>query len=302
MKLLRIGTRSSALAVAQTELVIKELNKFGYSASMVTLDTKGDRVLDKALDQVGGKGLFTEELDRALLTGQVDLAVHSLKDVPTELPSELAIGAYTLAADRRDVLLSQGLALGELEGLAIGTSSLRRAAFLRHMMPSLRIVPIRGNLNTRVRKWREGQVDALVLAAAGVERLGWQSLISEYLDPQVFVPAPGQGVLAVEFAKSRDDLIPLMNRLNHADVQVIVEAERAVLDELGGVCQIPLGSYARWVGRGEIQLVAQVASVDGQSLIRGETQCAAEEALGAGQAIGRQLKEGGALDLIAETR
>lgn len=294
----RVGTRSSQLAVAQTRQVASLLERQGHQVTLVTMETKGDRVLDRALHEVGSKGLFTEELERELLADRVDLAVHSLKDLPTELPSGLQIGAYLLPEDRRDVLLARH-PLSALEaGQVVGTSSLRRTAFLRHLRPDLEIAAIRGNLQTRAAKWQAGQVDGLVLAAAGVLRMGWAEQITQYLDPETMVPSPGQGILAVETACHRTDLAAVLQSINDARSEAVAVMERAVLDELGGGCQVPLGAYAEWIDVDRLRLVAQVGSVDGQVLLRETVEAAAYRADEAGRLVGRGLREQGALKLI----
>ena len=294
-----LGTRSSQLARAQAELVAQALRKDGYDPKLVLMETRGDKVLDRAVHQIGGKGLFTEELEQALLSETIDVAVHSLKDLPTQLPKGLTIGAFALPDDRRDVLLSWGTPLLKLpSGAVLGTSSLRRLAFIKAMRPDLVVKPIRGNLGTRIEKWRGGQVDALVLAAAGVLRLGWESLVGEYLDPDVMVPSPGQGILALEVASHRHDLVEVLNSLNDSHAQAAALAERAVLAELGGSCQVPLGAYAQWTGLERLRLVAQVASLDGRRMMRKETQFAPRDAVKAGAALGGALKGEGALDLL----
>lgn len=294
---LRVGTRSSALAMAQTRQVTDRLEQAGFDVELVPFETKGDQVLDRALHQVGGKGLFTAELEEALLSDRVDLAVHSLKDLPTELPDGLVLGAYTLPSDPRDVLIASHALHALPPGTNLGTSSLRRAAFLRGLRPDLVLSPVRGNLQTRLRKWREGQVDGLVLAAAGVLRLGWQHLIVEYLDPLTVVPAPGQGVLAVECAAHRTDLARVLALLNDERAMRGAMAERAVLAQLGGGCQVPLGAYAEWVD-GQIHLVAQVASLDGGTVMRKEARTAPDEAVAEGRRLGQELRQEGALALI----
>jgi hydroxymethylbilane synthase len=262
------------------------------------MQTQGDKVLDRQLHEIGRKGIFTQELEAALLTNQVDLAVHSLKDLPTALPPGLAIGAYALPEDRRDVLISHGQNLAQLPaGARVGTSSLRRAAFLKALRPDLIVVPMRGNLQTRVQKWRSGQADALVLAAAGVVRMGWPELISEYLDPQVVVPSPGQGVLAVEVAMHRDDLKMLVTALNDVATQVLAEAERAVLAEVGGNCQVPLGAYAQWIGPDRVRMTAQASDEEGRGILRLAMECDSDEASARGHMLGRALVDRGALRL-----
>jgi hydroxymethylbilane synthase len=297
MAQLRVGTRSSTLAIAQTRQVTERLEQAGFEVELVPFETKGDQVLDRSLHQVGGKGLFTAELEEALLSDRLDLAVHSLKDLPTELPDGLVVGAYTLPSDPRDVLIAAQAFKDLPAGTALGTSSLRRAAFLRRLRPDLVVSSVRGNLQTRLRKWQEGQVDGLVLAAAGVLRLGWEHLIIEYLDPLTVVPAPGQGVLAVECAAHRTELARVLALLNDERAMRGAMAERAVLAQLGGGCQVPLGAYAEWV-EGQIHLVAQVASLDGRTLIRKEITVAPAEAETAGRRLGLELRQEGALALI----
>lgn len=294
----RLGTRSSQLAVAQTEAVRGLLEQRGHQADIVTMETKGDRILSRPLHEVGGKGLFTEELERALLHRDIDLAVHSLKDLPTMLAPGLSIGAYLLPEDRRDVLVAAAPLSEWRAGMAIGTSSLRRTAFLRRLWPTLEVRPIRGNLNTRMAKWRQGDVDGLVLAAAGVIRLGWESEIIQYLDPDEVVPSPGQGILAVEVASDRTDLTSLLEAINDPQSAAVAIMERAVLDELGGGCQVPLGAFAQWSGAGRLHLTAQVASLDGGVLLRETADGRSDEAESVGRAVGQKLRAQGALTFI----
>ncbi len=299
MALIRIGTRSSQLAMAQADLVAQVLRGKGYDAELVAIETRGDQVQDRALHQIGGKGLFTEELERSLLSDAIDIAVHSLKDLPTELPSGLTIGAYALPEDRRDVLLSSGLGVAALPpGAVVGTSSLRRTAFLKAMRADLKVKPVRGNLQTRVKKWRAGEVDALLLAAAGVLRMGWGDLVSELLNPELMVPSPGQGILAVEVASHRQDLATVIAALNDSNAETAAVAERAVMRELGGSCQVPLGAFAEWTSPDSLILRAQVASLDGTRMLRGEVRFLPADALTAGLSLGRDLKRQGALRLI----
>ena len=296
---IRVGTRSSALALAQTNLVVDLLHRAGYMVDIVTMQTRGDQVLDRSLNQIGSKGVFTEELEQALLSDRVDLAVHSLKDLPTELPPGLVVGACTFPSDRRDVLLTDGATLRNMKpGTRLGTSSVRRTAFIRAVRPDVVLVPVRGNLKTRIDKWRSGSFDGLVLAAAGVLRMGWEHLITEYLDPGVITPSPGQGILAVEVAQHRRDLRELMTQMNDVRAQIVAVAERAVLDEVGGGCQIPLGAYAEWRSDTTLSLLAQVAGPDGTPVIKKAVTCSAREAEEAGRIIGRYLREHGALELI----
>ncbi|MCY0877505.1 MAG: hydroxymethylbilane synthase [Firmicutes bacterium] len=287
---LRLGTRQSQLALAQSQLVAERLTALGHTVEMVPLITRGDRVQDRALYEVGGKGLFTAELEAALIAGRVDLAVHSLKDVPTQLEPGLEVVGYLFPEDRRDILISRGETLKTLPPKSrIGTSSLRRVAFLKAVRPDLEFVPLRGNLTTRIEKWRQGLVDGLVLAAAGVLRLGWEPLISEYLDPDVIVPAPGQGILAIEAATHREDLRPIWAGLNDERLALVARVERAVLAAMGSGCQVPLGAYGRWIDDRRLRLTAQVAMTDPPLLVREVRECAVSEALAVGTEVGRIL-------------
>ncbi len=298
---IKIGTRASALALAQADAVAQLLRELGHTAELVPIKTCGDHVLDRPLHEIGSKGLFTEELERALLSNAVDVAVHSLKDLPTELTRGLKVVAYMLPEDRRDVIITGGSALADLRpGTVVGTSSLRRAAFIRAWRPDLEIAPIRGNLLTRLEKWQKGQVDALVLAAAGLLRMGRGHLITEYLDPERIVPSPGQGILAVEVGQHRSDLMPIAAALNDEPLQVIAQTERAVLHELGSGCQVPLGAYAAWTDADHMRVIVQAASCDGRKMLRRTVECTRADSLAVGHALGRYLKSEGALALIAE--
>lgn len=297
---IKIGTRSSILAKAQADAVGALLVLAGHSVELVPMSTKGDEVLDRSLHQIGQKGLFTEELERALRSNAIDIAVHSLKDLPTESAQDLEIAAYALPEDRRDVLISHGQGMASLPpGATVGTSSLRRGAFIKAIRPDLNVVSIRGNLKTRTDKWRRGEVDALVLAAAGVVRMGWTELITEYLDPMVVVPSPGQGILAVQAARHRADLAGVLLGLNDEAAEIPALAERACLAELGGGCQVPMGAYAEWTGPGRLMLVAQAGSADGRTIVRHQSDFSATEAQKAGLGAGQDLKRQGALKLMA---
>lgn len=272
MKSLTIATRKSELAQWQTEWV-KELLLEQYPAltiEIVTMDTEGDRDLEKPLPLVDGKGVFTAELESGLRDGSVDMAVHSLKDLPTVLPEDLCIGAYGKRHDPRDVFLGKdGLSLGDLPPNAcIGTSSLRRAAQMHRLRPDVKCVNIRGNLATRWRKLHEDDaMDGVILAAAGVIRLGWRDRITDYLSRDIMMPAPGQGVIAVEIASHRSEVLSLVQAINHTDSERAARAERSFLKALGGGCQVPIGALAVCTGD-TIMLAGMVASLDGRLLIR----------------------------------
>lgn len=246
-----IATRESRLALWQAEHVQALLHqRFGLSVSLLGMTTQGDQILDRALSKVGGKGLFVKELETALQEKQADLAVHSLKDVPMDLPSGLALAAVMEREDPRDAFVSP-----RYEGLhslpqsaRVGTSSLRRVVMLRALRPDLRIEPLRGNLDTRLRKLDEGQYDAIVLAAAGLKRLGLASRIRDVFEIEAMLPAAGQGALGLEIRNDDADLAALLQQLVHWPTWLAVHAERAVSRALGGNCSMPLAAHGRWVG------------------------------------------------------
>jgi hydroxymethylbilane synthase len=252
------------------------------------IQTSGDKILDVPLAQIGGKGLFVKEIEEALLSGEIDLAVHSMKDVPTELPEGLAILCVPLREDPRDALISRDRrSIMDLpRGARIGTSSLRRQSQLLHARPDLTIAMLRGNLDTRLKKVREGQFDAIVLAAAGLRRLAWAHEITENLTPQISLPAIGQGALGIE--GRRDDLFirSLLSGLDHAPSKTAVLAERALLHRLQGGCQVPIAAHATVVGTG-VRLEGLVSSVDGKELIREIVEGTIEDP----ESIGIQLAE-----------
>ncbi len=285
-----LGTRGSKLAVHQSEWVQAQLQALAphVTVTLRRIQTSGDKILDVPLAQFGGKGLFVKEIEEALLSGEIDLAVHSMKDVPTELPEGLAILCVPPREDPRDVLISRkGLSLADLPlGARIGTSSLRRQSQLLHARPDLTIVMLRGNLDTRLKKLREGQFDAIVLAAAGLRRLGWGHEITEYIAPEISLPAIGQGALGIE-GRSGDLFIrSLLSGLNHAPSQTAVRVERALLHRLQGGCQAPIAAHATLAGT-KVILEGLVASVDGKELIRDR----AEGSLQDPESIGIQLAE-----------
>lgn len=285
-----LGTRGSKLAIQQSEWVQARLREYApdVSVTLRRFQTSGDKILDVPLANIGGKGLFVKEIEEALLSGEIDLAVHSMKDVPTQLPQGLAILCVPQREDPRDALISRtGCAFKDLpRGAKIGTSSLRRQAQFLHARPDLKIEVLRGNLDTRLRKLREGHYDAIVLAVAGLQRLGWAHEITEYLDPCISLPAIGQGALGIEGRQDDVFIRSLLGRLDHVSTRVAVLAERALLDRLEGGCQVPIAAYATISG-GNLRLEGLVASVDGKELIRdvveGTTECASE--------VGRRLGE-----------
>jgi hydroxymethylbilane synthase len=269
-----LGTRASALARAQTELVAARLvaarNDLGCTTRVIS--TTGDRTQDSGepLPSIGGKGLFTAELERALRDGDIDVAVHSLKDLPTEDAPGVAIGAVTARDDVRDCLVARTVgSLAELpSGAVIGTSSLRRSAQLASLRPDLEIRSIRGNVDTRVRKVTGGEYDAAVLAAAGIRRLGLEDVVTEWLSDETMLPAPGQGALAIQCREDDAGMLALLEELDDADARAETTAERAFLRALGGGCAAPVAALATVVTTPQVRLQGLVASVDGRDVVR----------------------------------
>lgn len=284
---LTLGTRGSALARWQTEWVLAHLAiGSGPECQTKLFTTSGDRILDKPLPEIGGKGLFTEDLENALRSGEIDLAVHSLKDLPIEDAPGLTMGAICARADARDVLISRnGYTLDTLPPKArVGTSSLRRAAQLLALQPDLTLLSVRGNVDTRIRKALSGEYDAIVLAAAGVIRLGLQDHISEYLPCAVMLPAPGQGALAVQCRATDTYVLEALRAIDDASTRIAVTAERAFLKALGGGCSAPVAAYAESPtanAQSSIQMTGLVASPDGQCVIRVSGEGHEPDALGA---------------------
>ncbi len=276
-KILKIGTRASKLALWQANWVESQLNKFFPDAEteIIKISTKGDQILDRPLALVGGKGLFVKEIEKALLENEIDIAVHSMKDMPGDLPTGLTIGAVPERENPFDVIVSRNnVKLADLPLRAkIGTSSLRRASQIRNFRSDLNISSIRGNLETRIKKLNSGEFDAIILAAAGIKRLGMEELITEYLNERTMVPAVGQGALCIETRKNDQIIEPVMDKLNHEKTAVCVKGERAFLNRLEGSCHIPVGCFARFVDK-DIVLTGIVASEDGTKIIK--HSCGAE--------------------------
>jgi hydroxymethylbilane synthase len=275
--------------------VESQLQSRGHQCRIDIIKTTGDKITDVPLAKVGTKGLFTKEIEEALLEGRADLAVHSLKDLPTELPAGLVLAAIPEREDPRDAVLGRKLA--DLPaGAKVGTSSLRRAAQLRKLRPDLAIESVRGNLDTRVRKLDEGQYDAIVLAAAGLKRLGWADRIAEILEADRMCSAVGQGALAIE-TRAEGPGLDACRALDHSATHAAVTAERGVLGALGGGCQVPIGAYAT-VAAGRVKIMAIVASPDGTELIRGDGEGPAEDAVNIGQRLGVELLNRGAAEIL----
>lgn len=285
-----LGTRGSKLALQQSEWFQSRVHEVApeVRVTLLKIQTSGDRIVDVPLAKIGGKGLFVKEIEEALLAGEIDLAVHSMKDVPAQLPEGLDILCVPPREDARDALISRdGRAFKDLpQGARIGTASLRRQAQLLNARPDLRIEMLRGNLDTRLRKLKEGQFDAIVLAAAGLRRLAWTQEITEYLDPVVSLPAIGQGALGIE-GRSNDQFVrSILHRLNDQATSTAVTAERALLHRLEGGCQVPIAGYATLNGE-QLQLEGLVASVDGKTVIRDRVLGRTQEA----HALGVELAE-----------
>jgi hydroxymethylbilane synthase len=295
---IRIGSRGSVLARWQAEHVRARLLALGHECRIEIITTTGDRVQDRRLESVGGKGAFLKEIEEAMLAGEVDLAVHSLKDVPTALPEGLRLCAILERADPRDALLSaQGARLRDLPaGSVVGTSSLRRQCQVRALRPDLAVSDLRGNVDTRIAKMRDGRCDAIVLALAGLARLGRAGEATEVLDPGTFIPAPGQGAIALECRNGDAAVAGAAGPLDHPPTAREIEAERGLLQALGGGCNVPLGAHATTHGR-ELRLSAFVGRADGSSLVRGERRGADPADLG--RALADDLLARGARALLA---
>jgi len=298
--------------MTQTGHVIEELKRIcaekglEYEFEVRKIVTKGDRIVDVTLSKVGGKGLFVKEIEQAMLDEEIDIAVHSMKDMPSELPDGLVIGAVPLREDPRDCLITRGnLTFAELpQGAKVGTSSLRRSSQLRTLRPDLAIEWIRGNIDTRIRKLEEEGFDAIVLAAAGLRRMGWESRISDILPPDVCIPAVGQGALAIECRQDDADVRELLSLYNDEPTELAVTAERAFLRRLNGGCQIPIGGYAEIIGEEHgkplIRVSGIVGTADGSRLLRAERQGTDPEQVGLEAA--EQLIAQGADEILQEVR
>jgi hydroxymethylbilane synthase len=302
-KEIRIGTRGSALALWQAEWVKAELGtKYpGMAVSLTKIKTTGDKILDVPLAQVGGKGLFVKEIEEAMLENEIDIAVHSMKDVPTFFPDGLHLSCITRREDARDALLSRNhVKFKDLpKGANVGTSSLRRQAQLMHVRPDFKIQQLRGNVDTRLRKLKEGLFDAIILAAAGVKRLGLAENVTEYIDEDISLPAIGQGALGIECRVDDRELNDLIAFFNHQDTRICVTGERALLRRLEGGCQVPIACYGR-IKDGKLQLTGLVGSVDGKRIIKDAVVGAPEHAEKLGVTLAEKLLKQGADVILRE--
>lgn len=300
-----IASRESRLAMWQAETVRARLLEL-YPLSTVEIlgmTTRGDQILDRTLSKVGGKGLFVKELEVAMEEGRADLAVHSLKDVPMELPEGFTLAAVLEREDPRDAFVSNDYDSLEAlpPGAVVGTSSLRRQALIAARFPQLQIHPLRGNLDTRLAKLDRGEYAAIILAAAGLKRLGMAERIRAVIDPAQSLPAPGQGAMAIEICSGRDELMQLLAPLNHAETEQAVRAERQLSRSFGGSCQIPLAAYAT-VEQHALTLTAMVATPDGKRIARAEVHGAAAAPEAVGMQVAQALEAQDATAILAACR
>ncbi|RLB23465.1 MAG: hydroxymethylbilane synthase [Deltaproteobacteria bacterium] len=299
--ILRIGTRGSKLALWQSEWIKAQIEAAypDVHVELVRIKTTGDKILDSSLSKIGGKGLFVKEIEEALLSKRVDLAVHSMKDVPVELPDRLSLCSYPKRHEPRDVLVStSGAGLQELpKGARVGTSSLRRAAQLLHQRPDLQVLSLRGNVDTRLGKLDRGDFDAVILAGAGLARLGFADRVTQYLDPEVMLPAIGQGALGLEVRADDTRTIEMLAFLNDIGTEAAVKAERAFLKELEGGCQVPIAAHAT-IEDVRLRLRGMVAELDGSKMVKSEAIGAPEQAHEVGIRLARELLEAGAAEIL----
>ncbi len=300
MRRIKIGTRASRLALWQAQFVAAELKKIfpALEIELVKVRTTGDKILDAPLAKIGGKGLFTKELELQMAAGAIDLAVHSLKDMPTELPTGFKIAAITRRAQPFDAFVSNKFPTFDAlpKNSVVGTSSLRRAAQILSLRPDLQIKNLRGNVETRLKKLDAGEFDAIILSAAGLERLGYSSRINELLTE--IIPAAGQGALAIETRANDEKIFSLVQKLNDAETFAAVKVEREFLTEVGGSCQIPVGVFAR-INGGQITVRALIASLDGKKVIKA-SEVAPLGKINLGKKIAAHLLENGGREILSE--
>lgn len=308
MRNIIVGSRQSALALTQTGQVIADLQRLakelGIAATFEVkkIVTKGDQILDVTLSKVGGKGLFVKEIEQALLDGAIDLAVHSMKDVPSVLPEGLTLGAIPKREDARDcVITREGVSFEQLpQGAIVGTSSLRRSSQLQHLRPDLKIVSIRGNIDTRIQKLHSEGMDAIVLAAAGLHRMSWAERITSYISEEACIPAVGQGSLGIECRESDEEIMRLLAAYDDALTRRAVEAERAFLLQINGGCQVPIGAYATIGEDNLIHITGIVGSPDGDILLKATMQGSEPKQLG--KQLAERLQADGAEQILSQLR
>ncbi|WIF94951.1 hydroxymethylbilane synthase [Caminicella sporogenes] len=298
-----VGTRGSELALTQTKIVIDKLKKIfpQLSFNIKIIKTTGDKILDKTLNKIGGKGLFVKEIENALLNNEIDLAVHSMKDVPSEFLKELEIGAVTEREDIRDVLLTKDKEkLNELKtGAKIGTSSLRRGAQILALRSDLKIKPIRGNIQTRINKMYDMELDGIVLAAAGIKRMGLEDKVSEYFDVKNIVPAVGQGALGIQIRKNDNFIKGIISKINDEKTELAVKAERSFMKVLNGGCHVPVGAYA-FIDKDNLIMIGMVASIDGKKLIKVQKVGSINEPAVLGKEVALEILKKGGKNILKE--
>ncbi len=303
-KLIKIGTRKSKLALAQSTWVKTQIEKKNpdCAVELVKITTKGDKILDVPLAKVGGKGLFVKEIEEALLRKDVDIAVHSLKDVPTEIPQGLEVSVFPEREDPRDAFLSKRFSsLDNMpEGSKIGTSSLRRMAQIKKGWPRMECISLRGNLDTRIRKLEEGEFDAIILAVSGLKRLGLQDKITEIIPEEMMVPAVGQGALGIEFRSADHFVRKILAAIHHEPTAICVNAERAFLETLEGGCQVPIGARARLQDDGSLSLEGLVADEPGERIIRQQMSGSASAPEELGKRLGQSILDAGGREILME--
>ncbi|MRX74227.1 hydroxymethylbilane synthase [Bacillus lacus] len=304
MRKIVVGSRRSKLALTQTNWVIDQLKELGlpFQFEVKEIVTKGDKILDVTLSKVGGKGLFVKEIEQAMYDGEIDMAVHSMKDMPSLLPDGLVIGSVPYREDHRDALISkEKLSLQQLPaGSVIGTSSLRRSSQILAERPDLTIKWIRGNIDSRLAKLENGEYDAIILAAAGLSRMGWsKEVVTEYLEPEVCLPAVGQGALAIECRENDTELLELLARFTDRNTDLTVKAERTFLHKMEGGCQVPIAGYAT-IENEIIELTGLVGSPDGKVIYKETVKGIDPHAVG--EELSEMLIEQGAKDLIASVK
>jgi len=299
MTLLRLGTRKSKLALWQANFVKEKLEALGCKVELVPITTTGDKILDAPLAKIGGKGLFVKEIENALLAGEIDLAVHSLKDVPMIIPEGLTLSAITEREEPYDVLISRnGKRLEELPfGAVVGTSSLRRQVQIKRRRRDLKVEILRGNVDTRLRKLKEGLYDAIVLAHAGVKRMGFSGEVSQVLKD--FIPAVGQGSLAIETRAEDERVINFVKVLNHEESWLSAVCERAFLRELQGGCQVPIGAYA-WIEGDRIKIKGFISDLEGERFLEGYEEGSLQEAEEVGKRLAQRLLREGGEEILKE--
>lgn len=302
MRKIIVGSRKSNLALTQTKWVIEQLKRAGapYDFEIKKIETKGDKILDVTLSKVGGKGLFVKEIEQAMYDEEIDMAVHSMKDMPSELPAGLTIASVPVREDYRDALISKnGIPLKELpEGAVVGTSSLRRAAQILAVRPDIEIKPIRGNIDTRLKKLENEDFDAIVLAAAGLKRMGWgDDIVTEFLETDLCLPAIGQGALAIECRDTDTELVELLTKINDSYTQQTVTAERTFLYLMNGSCQVPIAGVAH-MEDDDVVLTALIASADGKQVFKEEVRGADPQEVG--KLAAERMQQQGAQEIVNE--